>query len=84
MSMTTYEPVNPLPDYPNSHVKVDDVFDEKCEECVRVTIHGYQHYLHRTTAFALYDQLQQYFKGLSEFQKNLLIMCGTNLGTELL
>ncbi len=82
--MTTHEPENPLPNYPHSHVKVDDVFMENCSECVKITIHGVEHFLHRTTAFALYDELQQYFKKLSRIEKNLLIQFGSDLGEELL
>ena len=79
----THEPQNALPGFPYSHVKVDDVFYENCAECVKLTIHGDEHYLHQTTAFALYKQLQNYFKELNEVQKMLLILNGSELGDEL-
>ena len=79
----THEPSLPMEGFPYSHVKVDDVFGEKCEECVRITIHGVPHYVHRTTAFSLYEQLQQYFKDLSPADKRLLIENGSALGSEL-
>lgn len=80
----THEPLQPLPNYPESHVRLEDVFFEDCAECVKITIHGTEHYLHRTTAFALYEQLQQYFKNLSDDDKDMLIHYGSELGEELL
>ncbi len=79
----THEPQKPLADYPYSHVKVNDVFMDDCEECVCVVIHGCKHFLHRTTAYSLYEQLQEYFKSLSDTDKKLLVQFGTNLGNEI-
>ena len=84
MGVTTHEPNVPLPNWPLSHVSVEDVFLQPCTECTKVTIHGNEHYLHRTTAFALYQQLQNYFRGLSAAEKEFMIACGSELGTELL
>lgn len=80
----THEPQMPLANYPYSHVKVNDVFMDDCDECVCIMIHGQKHYLHRTTAYSLYEQLQEYFKNLSNMEKDLLIQFGTNLGNEIL
>lgn len=79
----THEPKTSLPDFPYSHVKVDDVFSWECAECVKVTIHGCEHFLHRTTAFSLYSQLQDYFRNLSDAEKAFLLFGGTELGSEL-
>ncbi len=84
MEVITHEPKEPLSNYPYSHVKVEDVFDNDCLECVKVSVHRHQHYLHRTTAFSLYMQLQDYFKSLSDEEKELMISCGSELGEELL
>lgn len=80
----THEPKIPLANYPMSHVCVEDVFLKACAECVKVTIHGHEHYLHRTTAFALYEQLQKYFQGLSPVEKAMMLQFGSELGPELL
>lgn len=81
---TTHEPEKPLEGFPYSHVKVDDVFFDSCDECVKVTIHGTQHYLHRTTAFSLYEQLRDYFKNLSDPDKLLLTLGGIKLDDNLI
>lgn len=83
-STTTHEPKTPLPNYPFSHVNLEDVFQDSCAECVKVTIHGHAHFLHRTTAFSLYEQLQTYFKNLSPAEKLILIQFGSQLGPELI
>ncbi len=82
--MTTHEPKTPLPDFPYSHAKVEDVFKDSCPECIKITIHGDEHFVHRTTAFALYEQLQQYFRNLSPAEKEIMIYYGSNLGAEIL
>lgn len=73
ITIITHEPEHPLPGFPESHVKVDDVFAEDHAECVRITIHGAEHYLHRTTALALFEQLYGYFQNLSAAEKELLL-----------
>lgn len=45
----THEPESPLPGWPRSHVD-SELTDWDTDECVVVTIHGVQHYLHSTTA----------------------------------
>lgn len=74
MNTETHEPLNPLPNFPYSHVKVEDTFYEDVDECLSITIHENKHYLHRTTALSLYEQLQQYFRKLTEAEKNLLML----------
>ena len=74
MNIETHEPLEPLPDFPYSHVKVEDTLEEDVDECLAITIHENKHYLHQTTALSLYEQLKQYFKGLPEVSKNLLML----------
>ena len=81
--MTTHEPLNPLPNWPDSHVDVQNVFFEECPECVKITIHNCEHYLHRTTTFELYKKIQTYLKNLSDADKKFLIAAGSDLGEEL-
>ena len=81
--MVTHEPEIPFPDWPYSHVYIEDVFFSDYDECIKVTIHGVEHYLHRTTALSLYEQLQTYFKNLSPQDKQLLTIYGSKLGDEL-
>lgn len=80
----THEPQIPLPNFPLSHVKVDDVFHTDNDECMKITIHGTEHYLHQTTAFSLYEQLQKYFKDLPVSDKQLKMQMGWRFGKELL
>lgn len=51
----THEPAIPR-DWPNGHVNVKLTGDE-VDECVKVTIHGIDHYLHATTARELSNML---------------------------
>ena len=80
---TTHEPETALRGYPESHVLVEDQLMSESSECLSVSIHGHMHYLHRTTAFALYQQLQRYFRNLPDIEKLALIASGSNLGGEL-
>lgn len=52
----THEPDQPI-DWPHGHVGVDLTPDD-VGECVLVTIHGVQHYLHSTTARELNTMLE--------------------------
>lgn len=52
----TREPDEPLPGWPQSHVAAE-LTDDDDFECVRVTIHGVQHYLHASTARELQKAL---------------------------
>ena len=52
----THEPAEPLPGWPRSHATTELTGDEQFE-CVRVTIHGVDHYLHATTARELHTML---------------------------
>jgi hypothetical protein len=52
----THEPTMPLPGWPKSHVSVDLTGDDEFE-CVLVTIHGVEHYLHASTARELQKML---------------------------
>lgn len=79
----THEPAKPLPGYPYSHVRLDDVFLDDCDECVKVTVHGCEHYLHRSALFCLYEQIQRYFKGVPGEEKMPMVMDGFLLGDEL-
>lgn len=45
----THEPAEPLPGWPASHVSAELTGDDEFE-CVRVTIHGVEHYVHASTA----------------------------------
>lgn len=54
---TTHEPVMPLPGWPGSHVSVE-LTDDEFDECVLVTVHGVDHYLHATTARELQKALE--------------------------
>jgi hypothetical protein len=54
--MTTHEPCEPLPNWPESHVSVK-LTDASALECVKVTVHGVEHYLHATTARELEQML---------------------------
>ncbi|MFJ9027579.1 hypothetical protein ACIRQP_03485 [Streptomyces sp. NPDC102274] len=52
----THEPGMPLPNWPSSHVSAQLTGDDQ-DECVKVTIHGVDHYLHATTAHELHTAL---------------------------
>ncbi|MEU3690762.1 hypothetical protein [Streptomyces narbonensis] len=52
----THEPPDPLPGWPESHVRAELTGDDEFE-CVRVTIHGVDHYLHASTARELQKAL---------------------------
>ena len=52
----TREPEEPLPGWPASHVAAELTGDDDFE-CVRVTVHGVEHYLHATTARELQNAL---------------------------
>ncbi|WP_328320976.1 hypothetical protein [Streptomyces sp. NBC_00388] len=54
----THEPTTPHPNWPESHVRVGLTGDD-AEECVKVTIHGAEHYLHATTARELHRMLEK-------------------------
>jgi len=51
----THEPKLPR-NWPNGHVAVD-LTGHESEECIRVTVHGVEHYLHSTTARELSNML---------------------------
>lgn len=53
----TREPLQPLPGWPKSHVRVDLTDDDEFE-CVLVTIHGVKHYVHASTARELQRMLE--------------------------
>jgi hypothetical protein len=53
----TREPEFPLPGWPESHVCVELTEPDWKSECVKVTIHGIEHYLHACTARELSNQL---------------------------
>jgi hypothetical protein len=57
--MKTFEPETPLPNWPDSHARVEAAPDE-ADECVHVRIHGVSHYLHDTTAAELCKALRRY------------------------
>ena len=82
--IVTHEPESPLEGWPESHVHVEDVFNTKSAECMCVCVHGCRHYLHQTTAFALYQQLQAYFQNLSDADKLFLTLNGSKLGPEIM
>lgn len=52
----THEPDAPLSGWPRSHAD-SELTDPEADECVVVTVHGVQHYLHSTTAQALHASL---------------------------
>lgn len=52
----THEPSDPLPGWPDSHVRVW-LTDDDTDECVAVQVHGVTHYLHSTTAAELHKAL---------------------------
>lgn len=52
----THEPEEPLPGWPTSHA-TSQLTDMDQTECVKVTIHGVDHYVHATTARALWESL---------------------------
>ncbi|MFC9816091.1 hypothetical protein ACFVJM_28990 [Streptomyces virginiae] len=54
----THEPEVPLPGWPRSHVD-SELTGEDEDECVLVTVHGVQHYLHATTARELQTALDR-------------------------
>lgn len=83
-AVVTHEPDSPRPNWPESHVNVTNVFYDSCSECVKITIHDCDHYLHNTTALALYTMLQEYFKDLPLFSKMLMMQNGCKMGEELL
>ena len=51
----THEPEVPN-NWPHGHVSVRETGDGE-GECIVITIHGMQHYLHSTTAYELYKML---------------------------
>ncbi|NWF25219.1 hypothetical protein HW130_02900 [Streptomyces sp. PKU-EA00015] len=57
----TREPEQPLPDWPKSHVSAELTGDDQFE-CVLVTIHGVEHYLHASTARELQLMLDSKLK----------------------
>lgn len=57
----THEPIVPLATWPQGHVDVA-ITDPEDDECIVITIHGVQHYLHSSTARALNDQLEDKLK----------------------
>jgi len=61
----THEPTEPLPGWPKSHVSSELTGDDQFE-CVRVTIHGVEHYLHATTARELQLMLEENLKAYNE------------------
>lgn len=61
-----------------NRVCLEDVFLDDCDECVKITIHGVEHYLHQTTTLELYHQIKAYFKGLPQFKKYFLLACGND------
>lgn len=81
--IVTHEPEVALEGWPLSHVRVVDTLADDVPECLKVVIHGNEHYLHQTTAFALYQQLQAYFQNLSDAGKLFLILNGSELGPEI-
>lgn len=81
--VVTHEPEVALEGWPLSHVRVVDTLSDDVPDCLKVVIHGNEHYLHHTTAFALYQQLQVYFQNLSDADKLLLMLNGSELGPEI-
>lgn len=53
----TREPLQPLPDWPQSHVSAELTDDDEFE-CVVVTVHGVKHYVHASTARELQLMLE--------------------------
>lgn len=54
----THEPDMPLPGWPSSHAACA-LTDADQDECVVVTVHGVEHYLHATTARELQESLSK-------------------------
>lgn len=53
--VVTFEPEVPV-NWPDGHVNVT-LTDDDHDECIKVRIHGVDHYLHSTTAAELYKAL---------------------------
>jgi len=64
-SPVTHEPEVPQ-NWPDGHVRVELTGNET-DECVKVWIHGYMHFLHATTARALQEKLE---KALTEWNES--------------
>ena len=61
---TTHEPPEPI-DWPHGHICVVLTGDD-AEECIKITIHDTEHFLHATTARELHNMLGQ---RLDDFNK---------------
>jgi hypothetical protein len=77
---TTCEPEYPLPDWPEGHVCVELTDDSFNHECLKLTVHGVEHYLHACTARELSNQL---LYRLEQHNRHLVRTLGDELGSQL-